>query len=158
MSIINKHSAITFPLTTKGAQQLLIAGLAIFASLSYADPLTVGTLVSQGARPLSKEALLDQMPGETLYTGTVNFNEEWTNFADGKVVGQLHDTSENIGYYGTGTWHISDDGKYCVDIRWQVYPDSHWCKAVYKMGSRSKYYMPEQDTPDAIPAKFTMVP
>jgi hypothetical protein len=139
-------------------QHLLIAGLTTFASLCYADTLTVGTLVSQGAQLLSKDALLAQIPGETLYTETVNVNAEWTNFADGKVVGQLHDTSENIGYYGIGTWHISEDGKYCVDITWQVYPDSHWCRAVYKVGIKIKYYIPEQDTPDAIPAKFTMVP
>jgi len=105
---------------------------------------------------MTKEALQAQISGETLYTETVGLNTEWTNFSDGRVVGQIHSTSDNRGWYGSGTWHISDDGKYCVDITWQNYPDAHWCRSVYKVGNR--LYIPERDSSDAIPVEYSMAP
>jgi hypothetical protein len=119
--------------------------------------MTLATLTNQGAQALGKDALQTQIAGRTLYTHTLSGNTEWTNFSSGRVTGQIHESlNDNMGWYGLGTWHISDDGKYCVDIAWQKYPDAHWCRAVYQVGSR--LYIPEQESGDTVLMSFTTVP
>ncbi|WP_296661729.1 DUF995 domain-containing protein [Paraburkholderia sp.] len=91
---------------------------------------------AQDAQVLTKDELMQLMPGAkvdiTFDSGGTN---TWTNNADGTLhaVGQsgLASGGKNYSSYAPGTWHISDDGKFCSHIEWRK-SVSDWCRSVAK--------------------------
>lgn len=94
----------------------------------------VATAFADDAQPLSKEELQQLIPGShASNTRSDGYLQRWTNDPSGKLIvsvisppGQQH-TSQTA----QGTWRISDDGQYCVQIQWRMQPVS-WCAAVQK--------------------------
>ena len=67
----------------------------------------------------------------------------WTNEPDGKL--RALSTNKIRGSplgtriaQGDGTWSVSDEGEYCVDIRWRTTFEK-WCSVIFR-GEGDTYY------------------
>jgi Protein of unknown function (DUF995) len=90
---------------------------------------------AQDAQLLTKDELQQLMPGaEVQITFDTGGTNTWKNKDDGTLnaVGQSGMTSaKTYTAYAPGTWHISDDGKFCSHIEWRK-SVSDWCRSVAK--------------------------
>lgn len=128
------------PIPIACALHLLVAGCALATPLAWAE--------GEGVR-LSRDELQALIPGsETHHTSSAGSVRIWKNAADGSFVA----SSDNRKYgsaAGTsnatapGTWNISDDGKYCVQIEWRRVSEK-WCSAIVK-GDDGAYYLNSVD-------------
>jgi hypothetical protein len=84
---------------------------------------------------LSKEELQSFIPGtEASYINRHGSVHAWTNELDGKFVASTVSPRYNMTgkrSTGHGSWRISDDGKYCIEIGWKRDPES-WCSFVWR--------------------------
>lgn len=103
---------------------------------------------SEGVR-LSRDELMTLIPGsETHHVSSAGSVRSWKNTPDGTFVA----ASDNRRYgsaMGTGnatapgTWSVSEDGKYCVQIEWRRLSEK-WCSAIVK-GEDGSYYLNSVD-------------
>jgi hypothetical protein len=95
---------------------------------------------------MTREELLSFLPGTktTHVVASSGSLRYWTNEPDGKFVA----SSSNKKYgsaLGTqsakasGTWRVSDEGEYCIDIDWKRLQEK-WCAYVLK-GPANTYYL-----------------
>ncbi|MDH5328762.1 MAG: hypothetical protein OEW27_02315, partial [Aquincola sp.] len=65
----------------------------------------------------------------------------WTNEPDGKFVAssdaQRSARAQGKIFTAQGTWHVADNGTYCVTIDWRGRSEN-WCRYIFKLGA--KYY------------------
>ncbi|HRD91387.1 MAG TPA: hypothetical protein PK752_24485, partial [Accumulibacter sp.] len=61
------------------------------------------------------------------------------NSADGTFVASSdgRGSTKQVPGRGKGSWHLADNGTYCVIIEWSVATDQ-WCRYLFKVGD--KYY------------------
>jgi hypothetical protein len=97
--------------------------------------------MADGGQPLSHDDLQQLLPGAKVeITNPDNSKSTWTNAADGSV--DAHwlsgDPTSKHAYNGTGTgtWKISDDGKFCAHIQWRKNV-TDWCRTVIKQDDGS---------------------
>ena len=88
------------------------------------------------AEKLSREHLLSFIPGTKAHLVTQSgSNHNWTNEPDGKFIassdGRKYGWSGTTSGTGTGSWRISDEGKYCVQIEWKR-DSEKWCSFVWR--------------------------
>jgi len=110
------------------------------------------TSAEQVGVKLAKDDLAAFIPGtRAVYVIKGGSTHRWTNEPDGKFVASTDSKSVYLvgvrAFTAPGTWRISDDGKYCIDIGWKRYPES-WCRFVYREPSGG-YYMTNTDDPNA---------
>ena len=122
--------------------------LVVLASLC----LTSITLAEEAGVKLSKEGLAAFIPGtKAVYVIKGGSTHRWTNEPDGRLTASTDAKSINmiggIAHTASGTWHISDDGKYCIDISWKRYPES-WCRYLFRAPD-GEYYLTNEDVPDS---------
>lgn len=120
-----------------------------------------GVLIVNGSAPalaeddgvkLSKEELEQLIPGtKAAYVIKQGSTHRWINEPDGKFVASTDAKAINAtgatGSSARGTWHISDEGKYCISIDWKREAEN-WCRFVYRTADNA-YYMTNTDTPNA---------
>lgn len=134
------------PCSTKPWQRstcCLFAAIACLATpVAFADgPAVLGDLDALSPEKLSKEQLDQLMPNAKMSriapTGSTN---AWTNEADGSLVASTNNKS-GLGsgsiasarsYSFPGTWRISEDGRYCLSIKWSSIPDENWCRFIFR--------------------------
>lgn len=116
-------------------------------------------LPSHGARSeeadvkLGKDELASLLPGtRAVYVIKGGSTHIWTNETGGKFVAStdaksISNTGMGGGYSARGSWNVSDDGKYCVNIEWKRYPES-WCRSMYRAPDGG-YYLTDSDDPAA---------
>lgn len=84
---------------------------------------------------LSKEELQSLLPGtKATYVNQYGSVHAWTNEPDGKFVASTVAKKYNMtgaGSTGHGSWRISDDGKYCIEIDWKRDLEK-WCSFVWR--------------------------
>jgi hypothetical protein len=116
-------------------------------SVPAQDPenfLRLGELKSRGATQVSKAELDALLPGAKVRNVTPQGSTRyWENESSGKFVV----STDLVGYSrggrlgrttaGNGTWHISGEGAYCVQIEWPQRTEQ-WCRHLFKFGD--KYY------------------
>ena len=122
------------PLAAQCAILLPIWASNVQAATPY---VTAGELLEARAQRLSKaelDALL--VPGtvsEFMSLGPqIGWLRRWLIHADGSVEIANRDVKEGWSFAGRGTWRISNDSTYCLDIPWQAVHE-RWCRSVYRM-------------------------
>lgn len=121
---------------------------AALAGALFAVPFTLqaqqvflNDLRSQGGVQLSAEDLRQLVPGAKVMSRYRDSTRHWTNEADGKFIAsttaRAHDIGRTRSTTAPGTWHVGDNGTYCVTIEWKTLTEN-WCRYIFKVGD--KYY------------------
>jgi len=118
-----------------------------FAVLGSAVALCA--LAQESAVKMSREELQAFLPGtKVTHVNSGGSERHWTNEPDGT----LYATTNNKAIVSptgslvtgqAGTWKVSDDGKYCIDIDWKKVSEK-WCSTILK-GQGDTYYLSKVD-------------
>jgi hypothetical protein len=126
------------------ASQAGLLMLVVFLAAANAradDPAVLGDLDALSPEKLSKAQLEQLLPNAKMTRIAVTgSNNAWTNELDGTLVASTNNKAGLGGgsmvsirtYTAPGKWHISDDGRYCVNIQWKGIKDEEWCRFVFK--------------------------
>ena len=121
------------PITSAlGAVLLALAGCA-----SVPEGPTVGDIVAQGAKRITKQDFQDRLPARIQQQWPNGQGEEELFLArDGKVTGTgLHYASKGTSSV-EGTWSVADDGKLCIPKKFTVWGTStNLCWYGYTVGT-----------------------
>ena len=107
----------------------------LFMSLAQAQPAAVvRDLEALSPVTLTKEQLQALMPNAKISRTVANGNQHiWTNEPGHKFI--ISTTNMARGGKPTstsGTWQISNDGRFCVLIEWRTVETEDWCRFVIK--------------------------
>jgi Protein of unknown function (DUF995) len=116
---------------------------------AYADEPTVGTIKAQGAQVLSKDDLAALFPGASLTRQLERGEMHINTVKDGSLNASYQEKARNTGQLkGYGTWKVTDDGKYCFEIKWnRGFENVSGCRLMFKAGD--DYYSAASDGDDA---------
>ena len=120
-----------------------------FCNVVRADDSNLGAIKAQGAQLIAKDDLTALLTGASL-TRQVERGEVHINtLKDGSLNSDFKSKMRNVNQIkGYGTWKVSDDGKYCFDIKWnRGFDDVSGCRSMYKIGN--DYYSAGSDGDDA---------
>lgn len=122
----------------------LVAGLLGLPLAVQAEDLVLNDLNARGAVQLSADELRQLLPNAKVVSHREESTRRWTNGLDGKFVAgsdarqhRLASASPQRGGTGQGTWHVGENGSYCVTIEWPKRSEN-WCRYMFKLGD--KYY------------------
>jgi hypothetical protein len=114
---------------------------------AQAGGLLLNDIKAQNGVQLSADELKQLMPNAKVtsyYWEGGKSTRYWTNEPDGKFVASSdtgRDVSKLMGVHAggsaQGTWHVGDNGTYCVTIDWTKRSEN-WCRYIFKVGD--KYY------------------
>lgn len=117
----------------------LLAILAIAPAVALAQESELGPLLDKGAVKLTRADVESLVPGTTTkftqFTtgpqGQANVDYSWENPLGGATF-RAYGRGSQVTFDGTGTWSISEDGRYC----WNVTFSRQWkaCRFVFKAG------------------------
>lgn len=108
-----------------------------------ADDLLLNDIKAQNGIQLSADDLKQLMPNAKVVSHhKEGSTRRWTNEPDGKFVAST-DIARDVGLMikggaaknGQGTWHVGDNGTYCVTIDWQKRSEN-WCRYIFKVGEK----------------------
>jgi len=121
--------------------------LVVLACLLMLSPHAIGQEISnlklrdimeQGAKQLSVEELRQLLPDSKVRSVSGQGNTRfWKNNADGKFIASTDNRYAGRGLQGQGSWHIGDNGTYCVLLEWSGKTEQ-WCRFIFK--GADKYY------------------
>lgn len=133
----------------RAAQSALALAVFSLGAAAYADEPSLGAIKAQGAQALSKDDLAALFPGASMTRqgerGEVHINTS----KDGSLNAYYQDKLRNTGQLkGYGTWKVTDDGKYCFEIKWnRAFENVNGCRLMFKAGD--DYYSAGSDADDA---------
>ncbi len=133
-----------------GIPSFLIAIIVfVLGNLAYAEDLNLGAVKAQGAQLLSKEDLTAVLSGASLTRQLERGDVHINTLKDGSLNSDFKSKMRNVNQIkGYGTWKVSDDGKYCFEIKWnRGFDDVSGCRVMYKVGE--DYYGAGSDSDDA---------
>lgn len=120
--------------------QFILASFLLALSLSaQAQALLLNDLKAQNGVQLTVDELRQQMPSAKVVNRTeAGSTRRWTNDQGGEFIASSdgRGSTGRIGQ-GKGTWHIGDNGTYCVTLEWRT-SSENWCRYLFKVGD--KYY------------------
>jgi Protein of unknown function (DUF995) len=125
---------------------LTFCSCALVSMLANAQaPAVLRDLDAQGRATLTKEELTQLLPNaKMLRVSPQGQTQIWKNDPSGRfIVSSDNRTTAGQNTTAPGTWHISDDGRYCVLIEWKTYGAEEWCRYIVKAGS--DYYSTKSD-------------
>lgn len=116
---------------------------------AYADEPTLGAIKAQGAQALSKDDLVALLPGASLTRQLERGEVRINTVKDGSLNAGYQEKARNTGQLkGYGTWKVTDEGKYCFEIKWnRAFENVSGCRTMYKAGD--DYYGAGSDGDDA---------
>lgn len=121
--------------------QILVSILLLSPLVAQSGEVGLGDLKAQNATQLSRDELSQLLPGAKVFSDYRGSTRGWKNEASGKFVassdGRREATKIGKQITGHGTWHIGDNGTYCVTIEWPKLTEN-WCKYIFKTGD--SYY------------------
>jgi hypothetical protein len=103
---------------------------------AQAGDLLLRDLKAQGGAQLSANELKELMPNAKVVSYSEENTRRWKNDPDGKFVASSDARRRQVPT-AQGTWHVGDDGAYCVTLEWPKSSES-WCRYIFKVGD--KYY------------------
>ena len=121
-------------------RQSILATLLLVLSLSaQAGALLLNDLKAQNAIQLSVDEMKQLMPGAKVVNHTeIGNTRSWTNEPGGKFVASSDNRATNsFPSNAQGTWHVADNGTYCVTLEWRTLSEN-WCRYIFRLGG--KYY------------------
>ena len=108
---------------------------------SQAADLMLSDLKAQGGAQLSVNELKQLLTDAKVVSYHEENTRRWKNDADGKFVAsgdaRRHISGSGKPRTAQGTWHVGDNGTYCVTLEWPRATES-WCRYMFKVGA--KYY------------------
>lgn len=113
---------------------------------SAGSVLRLSDLQARNAVQLSVAELKALLPGAKVKNLTRQGSiRHWTNESNGEFVastdgkGGYGSAGSGVGRTstGAGTWHVADNGTYCVQIEWKR-TSEQWCRYIFRM--EDKYY------------------
>jgi Protein of unknown function (DUF995) len=125
------------------ATRRIPASLFLFFSLAlvpckaiHAEEPTLGALKAQGAQHVSKDDLAALLAGASLTRqverGDIYINTQKDGTLNAYYQSKMRNARQLKGY---GTWLVNDDGKYCLEIKWERgFEDVSGCRDMYKAG------------------------
>jgi hypothetical protein len=123
----------------------LVTAIAAAATPASAQEILLGDVKAKGAAKLGKDELNALIPGSTVDHVGAEINRMWTNDKDGSLLGSSYRrVSPGQRGSGRGTWRVTDDGKYCVDIEWKLSTEQ-WCRVVYRHGDDYVAFRTDED-------------
>ena len=101
-----------------------------------AQDVTLAAAKNRGAVKLSKEDLERLLPRAAVRGESERSNRTWMHETDGTISGTATmKAGAGRGIVkGSGTWRVTADGKYCVDIAW-TRSNEKWCRTLYRLGN-----------------------
>ncbi|MBU1692115.1 MAG: DUF995 domain-containing protein [Gammaproteobacteria bacterium] len=123
-------------------RSILVSVLLTFSLAAQADGLVLNDLKAQNGVQLSADELKQLMPNAKVVSHSKEGStRRWTNEPGGKFVASS-DVRRDISKLGRssngqGTWHVGDNGTYCVSLDWPKRSEN-WCRYMFKVGE--KYY------------------
>ena len=126
--------------------RLTFCSCALVSMLANAQaPSVLRDLDAQGRATLTKEELTQLLPNAKMSRVSPQGQTQiWKNDPSGRfIVSSDNRTTAGPNTTAPGTWHISDDGRYCVLIEWKTYGAEEWCRYIVKSGSG--YYSTKSD-------------
>lgn len=128
--------------------------LAAFAGAAWAQDEGAGAgvrlrdLTAQKAVKLAAPEVKALASGASVQTvGGDGTLRTWKNSADGKLLASTAPgPGKPRGGQGKGTWHVADNGTYCVQIEWERRTEN-WCRFIYRLGD--KHYGVKSDVDGA---------
>lgn len=137
-----------------------VALLAIVPALALGQEIELGQVLDKGATRLTKADLEALIPGTTTRfaqwttgaAGQARVDYSWENPPGGAKF-RVFARAPRTSYDGTGTWSVSENGRYC----WDITINREWksCRFIFKTGDG--YFMsPSADdrAVKATPVKF----
>jgi hypothetical protein len=115
--------------------------LAAFAGAGWAQEEGAGSgvrlrdLSAQNAVKLAAPEVQALASGASVQTPGARGLRTWKNAPDGKLLASASGTGLPRGGQGKGTWHVGDNGTYCVQIEWENRTE-HWCRFIYRLGDK----------------------
>ncbi|HEV7912789.1 MAG TPA: DUF995 domain-containing protein [Albitalea sp.] len=109
------------------------------------DAAVMRDLEAKSPKVLSKADLEQLLPGAKMSRVTAGGNAHfWSNDSGGSFI-ISSDNRDRGGPSSTapGTWHISDDGRYCVLLNWKKVATEEWCR--YIVQTSDGYYATKSD-------------
>ena len=120
---------------------ILASVLLAFPLVAQAADLTLNDIKTQNGIQLSVDELKQLMPNAKVVSYFSESSRHWKNEPDGKFVASSdvrRDPSRSgKGANAQGTWHVGDNGTYCVTLEWPRRSEN-WCRYIFKVGE--KYY------------------
>jgi hypothetical protein len=116
-----------------------------FAAALLTLLLAATALADDTPARLSKDELLSLLPGaKVTHINQGGSERHWTNAPDGTLVASTNNKiiGNALGTQvaqGRGTWHVNDEGKFCVDIDWRRVQEK-WCSFILR-GEGDTYYL-----------------
>jgi hypothetical protein len=143
------------------AMAAILAGC-LFTVYAAAQEMTLAAAKKNGAQKLTKEQLAELLPKATFRAEIGSSRRSWLHAADGTLTGDMTSTgtpkgaggrggaSKSMGMsggQGSGTWRVTGDGRYCVEIAWSKNTEK-WCRVLYRLGD--DYFGFKDDTDDSV--------
>jgi hypothetical protein len=126
-----------------------LAGLALaWCGAVQAEEPTLGALKAQGIQPLAKDDVAVLLLGARLTRQLERGELHINTFKDGSINADYQGSTRNTGQLrGYGTWKVNEDGKYCMEIKWnRAFDNVSGCRRMYKSGE--DYYSAASDSDD----------
>lgn len=124
-------------------RSMLVSVLLALPMAAQADSLLLNDIKSQNGVQLTADELKQLMPNAKVvsyYVEGGTSTRRWTNEPDGKFVASSdvgREITKKRSSTAQGTWHVADNGTYCVTIDWRTRSEN-WCRYIFKVGE--KYY------------------
>jgi len=120
---------------------ILVSVLFSLPLAAQAADLTLNDIKTQNGVQLSADELKKLLPNAKVVSYFSESTRHWRNEPDGKFVASS-DVRRDPNRPGKvanaqGTWHVGDNGTYCVTLEWPRRSES-WCRYIFKVGE--KYY------------------
>ncbi len=128
-----------------GLWLLLLPGLAggAWAQEGAGSGIRLRDLSAQNAVKLAAPEVKALASGASVQTPGALGLRTWKNAPDGKLLASASGPGLPRGAQGKGTWHVANNGTYCVKVEWENQTEQ-WCRFIYRLGD--KYYGVRSDT------------
>ena len=137
----DSHYLIRLPSGGLMLRPILASVLFSLPLAAQAADLVLNDIKTQNGVQLSADELKQLMPNAKVVSYSAGSTRHWRNEPDGKFIASS-DVRRDPNRPGKttnaqGTWHVGDNGTYCVTLEWPRRSES-WCRFIFKVGE--KYY------------------
>lgn len=117
------------------ASALVLASLPPALQAQAQPPATLADLQPLAPVLLSRADLLALLPGAHMSRVNDKSNSHrWTNEPGGEMVVSSDNRSDGKPSTANGRWHIDEQGRYCLQVRWKRGPEEESCRYLLRAG------------------------